>query len=79
MASTPRSFDKGSDAWKDGETLFMRCTVWRDSAENCAESLHRGTRVVRSGRLRARTYDTKEGGMGAVMELDLDEGGPSLG
>ena len=61
VASTPRTFDRQSNEWKDGETLFMRCSVWRDAAENVAESLHRGTRVVVTGRLKSRSYDTKEG------------------
>ncbi len=78
VASTPRTFDRQSNDWKDGETLFMRCSVWRDAAENVAESLHRGTRVVVSGRLKSRSYDTKEGEKRTVMELDVDEVGPSL-
>ncbi|MDQ1293111.1 MAG: single-strand DNA-binding protein [Actinomycetota bacterium] len=78
VASTPRTFDRQSNEWKDGETLFMRCSVWRDAAENVAESLQRGTRVVVSGRLRSRTYETKEGEKRTVVELDVDEIGPSL-
>ncbi len=78
VASTPRTFDKNSNEWKDGETLFMRCSVWREAAENVAESLTRGTRVLVSGRLRSRTYDTKEGEKRTVVELEVDEVGPSL-
>ena len=78
VASTPRTFDRQSGEWKDGETLFMRCSVWREAAENVAESLTRGTRVIVSGRLRSRTYDTKEGEKRTVVELEVDEVGPSL-
>src|SRR3954464_6397150 len=78
VASTPRTFDRQSNEWKDGETLFMRCSVWREAAENVAESLTRGTRVIVSGRLRSRTYDTKEGEKRTVIELEVDEVGPSL-
>ena len=78
VASTPRTFDRQSNEWKDGETLFMRCSVWREAAENVAESLTRGTRVIVSGRLRSRTYDTKEGEKRTVFELEVDEVGPSL-
>jgi single-strand DNA-binding protein len=78
VASTPRTFDKQSNEWKDGETLFMRCSVWRDAAENVAESLHRGTRVLVSGRLRSRSYETKEGEKRTVVEMEADEVGPSL-
>lgn len=78
VASTPRSFDRQSNEWKDGETLFMRCSIWRDSAENVAESLHRGTRVIVTGRLKSRSYETKEGEKRTVIELDVDEVGPSL-
>jgi single-strand DNA-binding protein len=78
VASTPRTFDKQSNEWKDGETLFMRCSVWREAAENVAESLHRGTRVIVQGRLKSRSYDTKEGEKRTVTELDVDEVGPSL-
>jgi single-strand DNA-binding protein len=78
VASTPRTFDRQSNEWKDGETLFMRCSVWREAAENVAESLQRGTRVIVSGRLRSRTYDTKEGEKRTVVELEVDEVGPSL-
>jgi single-strand DNA-binding protein len=78
VASTPRQFDRTSNDWKDGETLFMRCSVWRDAAENVAESLQRGTRVLVSGRLKSRSYETKEGEKRTVIELDVDEVGPSL-
>jgi len=78
VASTPRTFDRQSNEWKDGETLFMRCSVWRDAAENVAESLQRGTRVLVTGRLRSRTYDTKEGEKRTVVEMEVDEVGPSL-
>lgn len=78
IASTPRTFDRQANEWKDGETLFMRCAIWRDAAENVAESLHRGTRVIAEGRLKSRSYDTKEGEKRTVIELDVDEIGPSL-
>ncbi len=78
VASTPRQFDRQSNEWKDGETLFMRCSVWRDAAENVAESLTRGTRVMVSGRLKSRSFETKEGEKRTVVELDVDEVGPSL-
>src|SRR5664280_2377336 len=78
VASTPRQFDRTSNEWKDGETLFMRCSVWRDAAENVAESLQRGTRVLVSGRLRSRSYETKEGEKRTVVEMEIDEVGPSL-
>jgi single-strand DNA-binding protein len=78
VASTPRQFDRTSNDWKDGETLFMRCSVWRDAAENVAESLQRGTRVLVSGRLKSRSYETKEGEKRTVVELDVEEVGPSL-
>jgi single-strand DNA-binding protein len=78
VASTPRAFDRQSNEWKDGETLFMRCSVWRDAAENVAESLNRGTRVIVSGRLKSRSYETKEGEKRTVVEMEVDEIGPSL-
>ena len=78
VASTPRQFDRQSNEWKDGETLFMRCSVWRDAAENVAESLNRGTRVIVSGRLKSRSYETKEGEKRTVVEMEVDEVGPSL-
>ncbi|MFN8074351.1 MAG: single-stranded DNA-binding protein [Kineosporiaceae bacterium] len=78
VASTPRAFDRQSNEWKDGETLFMRCSVWREAAENVAESLQRGSRVLVTGRLKSRSYDTKEGEKRTVIELEVDEIGPSL-
>jgi single-strand DNA-binding protein len=78
VASTPRTFDRQANEWKDGETLFMRCSIWRDAAENVAESLQRGMRVVVTGRLKSRSYETKEGERRTVVELDVDEVGPSL-
>ena len=78
IASTPRSFDKQSNEWKDGETLFLRCTAWREMAENVAESLTKGTRVIVQGRLKARSYETREGERRTTQELDVDEIGPSL-
>jgi single-strand DNA-binding protein len=78
IASTPRTFSKDKNEWVDGETLFLRCSIWRDPAENVAESLVKGTRVIVSGRLKSRTYDTKEGEKRTVIELECDEIGPSL-
>ena len=78
VASTPRTFDRQSNEWKDGETLFMRCSIWREAAENVAESLTRGTRVVVTGRLVSRSFDSKEGEKRTVMEMQVDEVGPSL-
>lgn len=78
IASTPRTFDKQSNEWKDGETLFLRASVWREAAENVAETLTKGTRVVAQGRLKSRSYETKEGEKRTVMELEVDEVGPSL-
>ena len=78
IASTPRTFDRQTNEWKDGETLFLRSSVWRDAAENVAESLVKGTRVVAQGRLKSRSYETKEGEKRTVMELEIDEIGPSL-
>ena len=78
VASTPRSFDRQSNEWKDGDTLFLRCSVWRQAAENVAESLHRGTRVIVQGRLRQRSFETREGEKRTVIELEVDEVGPSL-
>jgi single-strand DNA-binding protein len=78
VASTPRAFDRQSNEWKDQETLFMRCSVWREAAENIAESLQRGNRVVVTGRLKSRSYETKEGEKRTVVELEVDEVGPSL-
>lgn len=78
VASTPRFLDRQSGEWKDGEALFLSCTVWRQVAEHVAESLQRGTRVIVSGRLRQRTYETREGERRTVFELEVDEIGPSL-
>ena len=78
VASTPRTFDRQSQEWKDGEALFLRCNVWRQAAENVAESLTRGSRVIVSGRLKQRSFDTKEGEKRTVIELEVDEIGPSL-
>lgn len=78
IASTPRSFNKQSNQWEDGEALFLGCSVWRQAAENVAESLQRGMRVVVSGRLKQRSYETREGEKRTVIELDVDEVGPSL-
>src|SRR5680860_1029280 len=78
VASTPRTFDKQTNEWKDGEGLFLSCSVWRQAAENVAESLQRGMRVVISGRLKARTFETREGEKRTVFEIDVDEVGPSL-
>lgn len=78
VASTPRMFDRQANEFKDGETLFLRCSVWREMGENVAESLQRGTRVVVQGRLKSRSFETKEGEKRTVMELDVDEVGPSL-
>ena len=78
VASTPRTFDRQSGEWKDGEAMFLRCNIWRQSAENVAESLTRGMRVVVQGRLRQRSFETKEGEKRTVMELEVDEVGPSL-
>ncbi len=78
VASTPRFMDKASGEWKDGEPLFLACTVWRQAAENVAESLQRGARVIVSGRLRQRSYETREGEKRTVIELEVDEIGPSL-
>lgn len=79
VASTPRFMDRQTNEWKDGETLFMRCSVWREAAENVAESLTRGARVIVSGRLKSRSWDDKETGQKrTTMELDVDEVGPSL-
>ncbi|WP_369068312.1 single-stranded DNA-binding protein [Kineococcus terrestris] len=78
VASTPRTFDRQANDWKEGEALFMNCTVWREAAENVAESLTRGMRVVVTGRLQSRTFDTKEGERRTVIEMQVDEVGPSL-
>jgi len=78
VASTPRNFDRQSNEWKDGDALFMRCNIWREAAENVAESLTRGSRVIVSGRLKQRSYETREGEKRTVVELEVDEIGPSL-
>lgn len=78
VASTPRTFDRQSNEWKDGDTLFMRCSIWREAAENVAESLTKGTRVIVSGRLTQRSYENREGQRQTVVELQVDEVGPSL-
>jgi single-strand DNA-binding protein len=78
VASTPRTFDRQTSEWKDGETVFMRCSIWREAAENVAESLHRGARVVVTGRLVSRSWETPEGEKRTVMEMQADEIGPSL-
>jgi single-strand DNA-binding protein len=78
VASTPRFMDRQTNEWKDGEPLFLACTVWRQAAENVAESLTRGARVIVSGRLKQRTYETREGEKRTVIELEVDEIGPSL-
>jgi single-strand DNA-binding protein len=78
IASTPRTFDRQSNEWKDGETLFLRASIWREAAENVAETLTKGARVIVSGRLKSRSYETKEGEKRTVIELEVDEIGPSL-
>ena len=78
IASTPRKFDRQANEWKDGDTLFMRCSIWREAAENVAESLTRGTRVIAQGFLVQRSYETKEGEKRTVVELEVQEVGPSL-
>ena len=78
MASTPRTFNRQTNEWEDGDTLFLSCSIWRQAAENVAESLTRGTRVIVQGRLKSRTYETREGEKRTVFEIDVDEVGPSL-
>ena len=78
VASTPRTFDRQTNEWKDGEALFLRCNIWREAAENVAESLTRGARVVVTGRLKQRSFETREGEKRTVVELEVDEIGPSL-
>ncbi|MFJ1459194.1 single-stranded DNA-binding protein [Nocardia wallacei] len=78
VASTPRVFDRNTNEWKDGEALFLRCNIWREAAENVAESLTRGSRVIVSGRLKQRSFETREGEKRTVVELEVDEIGPSL-
>jgi single-strand DNA-binding protein len=78
IASTPRTLDRQTQEWKDGDALFLRCNVWRQAAENVAESLTRGSRVMAQGRLKQRSFETKEGEKRTVVELEVDEIGPSL-
>ncbi len=78
VASTPRYLDKATNEWKDGDSLFLSCQIWRQAAENVAESLTRGMRVIVSGRLKQRSYETKEGEKRTVFEVEVDEVGPSL-
>jgi single-strand DNA-binding protein len=78
LASTPRTFDRQANEWKDGDTLFLTANVWRQAAENVAESLQRGMRVIVTGRLKSRSYETREGERRTVFEIDVDEVGPSL-
>ncbi|WP_296604838.1 single-stranded DNA-binding protein [Nocardioides sp.] len=78
IASTPRTFDRQTNEWKDGEALFLSCSVWRQAAENVAESLQRGMRVIVQGRLKQRSYETREGEKRTVVELEVDEVGPAL-
>jgi len=78
VASTPRTYDRNAGEWRDGDTLFMRCSVWRETAENVAESLRKGMRVIVQGRLTQRSYETPQGERRTVVELQVDEVGPSL-
>ncbi|HMR13673.1 MAG TPA: single-stranded DNA-binding protein, partial [Arachnia sp.] len=78
VASTPRTFDRQTNEWRDGDSMFINCSVWRQYAENVAESLSKGTRVIVSGRLKARSYETREGEKRTVFEVDVDEVGPAL-
>ena len=78
VASTPRTMDRTTNEWKDGDALFLRCSIWRQAAENVAESLTRGMRVVAQGRLKQRSFETREGEKRTVVEMDVDEVGPSL-
>jgi single-strand DNA-binding protein len=78
VASTSRLLDRQTNEWKDGDTVFIRCSVWRQYAENVAESLTKGTRVIVTGRLKVRQYETREGGKGTSVECDVDEVGPAL-
>jgi single-strand DNA-binding protein len=78
VASTPRAYDKASGEWKDGDALFLRCSIWRQYAENVAESLTKGMRVVVTGRLKQRSYEDREGVKRTVVEVDVEEVGPSL-
>jgi single-strand DNA-binding protein len=78
IASTPRSYDRASDQWRDGEPFYLRCTIWRQAAENLAESLRRGDRVIVTGRLKQRAFETREGDKRTVVELDAYDVGASL-
>jgi single-strand DNA-binding protein len=78
VASTPRFFDKQTNEWKDGEALFLRCSIWRQAAENVAETLQRGARVIVTGRLKQRSYETREGEKRTTFEVEVEEIGPSL-
>lgn len=78
IAATPRQYNSQSGQWEDGQALFMRCTVWRDIAAHCAQSLHKGMRVIAQGRLQQRTYQAKDGTQRTVVEMQVDEIGPSL-
>ena len=78
IASTPRTFDKATNDWKDGDTLFLRCSIWRQAAENVAESLQKGQRVIVTGALRVRQFERQDGSKGTSVELNVDEIGPSL-
>ena len=78
VASTPRTFDRQSGEWKDGEAMFLNCAIWRQAAENVAESLTKGMRVIVVGRLRSRSYETREGERRTVFEIEVDEIGPAL-
>lgn len=78
VASTSRLFDRNTNEWRDGDTVFIRCSVWRQYAENVAESLTKGTRVIVTGRLKVRQYETREGGKGTSVECEVDEVGPAL-
>ncbi|KXP12203.1 single-stranded DNA-binding protein, partial [Tsukamurella pulmonis] len=78
IASTPRTFDKNTNEWKDGDALFLRCNLWREFAEHVADSLTKGTRVIASGRLKQRSYDDRDGQRRTIVELEVEEIGPSL-
>ena len=78
VASTPRTFDRNTNEWRDGDAMFLNCAVWRQAAENVAESLQKGMRVIVSGRLKSRSYETREGEKRTVFEVDVDEIGPAL-
>src|SRR5438270_10656815 len=78
VASTPRTFDRNSGEWRDGDAMFLNCAVWRQAAENVAESLQKGMRVIVHGRLKSRSYETREGERRTVFEIDVDEVGPAL-